>query len=137
MADITITAANVLSSGTAFIQGTAGATITAGQVLYKDTADSKYKLADADGASALIQTAAGIACNGASDGQPVNFVKLDADFTIGATVSEGVAYYLSETPGGICPRGDVSTGSAVVYIGMGLASNKLKLDIDNTGATSL
>ena len=61
MAAISITAANVLASGGTKRQvGTAGATITAGQVLYKDaTHSNSLKLADADStaATAVARTA--------------------------------------------------------------------------------
>ena len=75
MADITITPGLVIPSSTATIsQGVAGATITAGQVLYIDTANSNVlKLADTD-ASSLASTVAGIALCGASSGQIVRYV---------------------------------------------------------------
>ena len=86
MASLSITAANVLSgSGATIERGTAGATITAGQVVYRDTADGKYKLADADSATALARDPRGIALNGASNGQPLAIIRA-GDVTIGATM---------------------------------------------------
>ena len=69
MADLTITAANVaLESGTQ-ATGTAGATITQGQPLYKDSTDSNHlKPTDADVAASAA--CVGIALSAASDGQP-------------------------------------------------------------------
>jgi hypothetical protein len=62
MADLTITAANVIAGNSAKTEtGTAGATVTAGQVVYKDSADNKFKLADNDSATAGLRSPYGIA----------------------------------------------------------------------------
>jgi hypothetical protein len=51
MADLTITAANVLASGQATKEtGVAGATITAGQPVYKEAATGLFKLSDSNAA---------------------------------------------------------------------------------------
>ena len=57
MADITITAANVVASAGARIEhGTAGATVTAGQIVFLDsTTTGKWQLADADAATAAAR----------------------------------------------------------------------------------
>lgn len=106
MADtpIVVTAGSVLASATALCAtGVAGVTITAGQTLYKDsTAGNVLKLADAN-ASAATAAVVGIALNGGSVGQPIKYVYEDtAGFTPGATLTVGVVYALSATPGGIC-----------------------------------
>jgi hypothetical protein len=87
MADISITAASVVPSTNAVKRtGTAGATITAGQLVYKDASDSnKIKLADNDASAAA--TVVGIALNGASSGQPITYAETDPELTIGATVA--------------------------------------------------
>src|SRR5688572_11203202 len=101
MADLSITAANVVAAAGATIEhGTAGATITAGQVVYRDDADKKYKLADNDSATAAARDPRGIALHGASNGQPLAIAR-SGDVTIGAALTAGLAYYLSGTPGGI------------------------------------
>lgn len=119
MADISVTAANVLSSATALTSsGVAGATITAGQTLYIDTANSNVlKLADAN-ASALTATVAGIALHGASSGQPLKYVYEDSTFTHGATLTVGQTYVQSATAGGIAPVTDLVTGDypSVLFI---------------------
>ncbi|MEQ9634807.1 MAG: hypothetical protein RLW68_01850 [Devosia marina] len=135
MADISITAANVVKGSNAVVEpGTAGATITAGQVVYKDAADGKYKLADADSATAAAKAPRGIALNGASDGQPLSIIR-SGDVTIGATVTAGTAYYLSPTPGGIAPVADVLSGDDVVLIGLAKSASVLAVDIQITGVT--
>lgn len=135
MADISITAANVVKGSNAVVEaGTAGAAITAGQVVYKDAADGKYKLADADGATAAAKAPRGIALNGASDGQPLSIIR-SGDVTIGATLAAGTAYYLSPTPGGIAPVADVLSGDDVVLIGLAESTSVLAVDIQITGVT--
>lgn len=135
MADISITAANVVKGSNAVVEaGTAGATITAGQVVYKDAADGKYKLADADSATAAAKAPRGIALNGASDGQPLSIIR-SGDVTIGATLTAGTAYYLSPEPGGIAPLADVASGDDVVLIGLAESASVLAVDIQITGVT--
>jgi hypothetical protein len=133
MADITITAASVLpGSNAAVVHGTAGATITAGQVVYQAANDKKWKLADNDSATAEIRIATGIALNGASDGQPIA-VQKSGDITIGGTLTAGVSYFLSSTPGGIAPYADIASGDYVCLLGMSKSTTVLALDISYTG----
>jgi hypothetical protein len=79
MADLVITAANVAAgAGSRKNTGTAGATITAGQVVYQDAADGKYKLADANSGTAAARAPAGIALHGALAGQPLSILSRGA-----------------------------------------------------------
>jgi len=133
MADITITAANVLSlAGATSDRGTAGATITAGQAVYYDAADSKWKLADSNSGTAAARTPGGIALNGASNGQPLAVHK-EGPITIGGTLTAGVAYYLSDTPGGICPVADVGAGEYPTVIGVATSTTALNVRITSAG----
>lgn len=133
MADLSITAANVLKgSGAKLITGTAGATITAGQVVYLDSADDEYKLADCDSATAAVRTPAGIALHASLDGQPLTILT-KGPITIGATIAAGVAYYLSATAGGICPVADLSSGDYPAVLGMGESTTVLEVDIQAPG----
>jgi hypothetical protein len=132
---LSITAANVVvSTGAQIEHGTAGATITAGQVVYKNSTTGRYALADADGATAESKVPLGIALNGASNGQPLAIQK-GGDITIGATLTAGTAYYLSPTPGGIAPLADVLTGDNVVLIGLAKSTSVLTIDIQAPGVT--
>lgn len=131
MADLTITATSVLASTNAqTAEGIAGATITAGQAVYVDTADSnKLKLADANSATASI--VAGIALNGAAAGQPVEYVTEDDDFTPGATLSISAAagkgvYVLSDTAGGIKPAGDLAAADYPVVLMVATSATKAR-----------
>ena len=129
MADISITAASVIPGSNAEIEhGTAGATITAGKAVYKDPTTKKYLLADANSATAEARQARGIALGGASDGQPLAIQK-SGDITIGGTLTAGVAYYLSDTPGGVCPVADIGSGEYVCLLGLAKTTAVLTLDI--------
>lgn len=115
--DVSITASNVVPSANAVIRfGTAGATITAGQLIYQDTADTdaagqgKAKLSDANAAAAL-RVVDGIAINSASAGQIVAFVTYDPALQIAASgLTANTILISSATAGGIAPSADLTTG---------------------------
>ena len=135
MTDISITAANVIKGSDAVVEhGTAGATITAGQVVYRDATTKEYLLADADSGTDAAKAPRGIALNGASDGQPLAIAK-SGDITIGGTLTAGTAYYLSPEAGGIAPLADVASGDDVVLLGLAETTAILHLDIQVTGVT--
>lgn len=132
MADLSITAASVVAGANAQIaRGTAGATITAGQPVYKD-ANEKFQLADCNSATAAARVAYGIALNGASDGQPLAVIK-EGDLTLGAVLTAGVAYYLSATAGGICPVADLVSGDYPCLLGMAKSASVLSVRIEAPG----
>lgn len=133
MADLTLTAANVLAGSNATTNlGTAGATITAGQVVYFDDTTKTYKLADTDSATAAVRSPAGIALCGAASGQPL-MVLTAGDLTLGAVLTAGTAYYLSGNPGGICPVADVAAGDYPVILGMAKSTSVLAIKIVEAG----
>jgi hypothetical protein len=135
MADLTITAANVAAGATATKEtGTAGASITAGQVVYKDSTDAgKFKLADCDSATAAVRSPYGIALHAASSGQPLTVLK-EGPITIGATVAASVAYYLSPNAGGICPVADLASGDYATIIGLGTSTTVIDVLFHEAGA---
>ena len=129
MADLTITAANVVAGSDAIKEtGVAGASITAGQVVYLDSTTGTYKLADTDSATAAVRSPRGIALHAASASQPLTIIK-SGSLTIGATIAAGVAYYLSGTAGGICPIADVASGDYPCIVGMGASTTVLNVGI--------
>jgi hypothetical protein len=136
MTDISITAANVVAQGSAVVDRShkAGATITAGQVVYKEASSGKLKLSDNDSATAEVRTAFGVALNGASDGQPLAVAR-GGEVAIGGTLTAGTEYYLSGTAGGICPRADVTSGDDPIRIGYAKTTSVLVIDIANMGVT--
>ena len=129
MADVSITAASVDNSANGVLETvTAGATVTRGQPVYKDSADSnEYKPAQA---TSTKYAALGIAMTDAGDGQPLVICRKDASFTIGGTVAVGVVYAVSATAGGIAPIGDLTTGDYTTVLGVGLTTSTIKLDCD-------
>jgi hypothetical protein len=134
MADLLITAASVLASANGVIaRGTAGATITAGKTLYLDTADNRLKLADANGTTPA-NTVRGIALNGASDGQPVNYLTEDPNFSPGATLVPGTTYILSGTAGGIAPDSDAVSGWTKIVLGVAKTTSVMAMKITTGGA---
>lgn len=133
MTDISVTAGNVVAGSNAVTEsGFAGAAITAGQAVYRDTA-GLYQLADSNGAAAL-RVPRGIALNSAGANQPL-VIQRQGDITIGATLTAGVTYYLSDTPGGICPLADVGSGEYACIVGIAKSTTVLAIGINASGAT--
>lgn len=133
MADLTITAASVLAaSGARKALEVAGAAITAGQAVYLDSTDNTVKLADSNSATAAARVPFGIALNGAAAGQPVE-VQTSGPVTLGATLTPGSTYYLSATPGGICPAADLVTGMYPTILGIATSASVLDVAIEQSG----
>lgn len=133
MADLSLTAASVLAgTGAETENGNLGAAVTAGQVLYKKASDGLWYLADNNSATAEVRQASGIALNGGGIGQPVRVLR-SGPVTIGATISAGVAYYLSDTPGGICPVADLAGGEYPCLIGIATSTTVLDVRFQYSG----
>ena len=127
MADLTVTAASVAKVDGITTEYTAGATITAGQVVYLDSTDSdKAKLADADAVASAA--AVGIALNGASSGQPV-VVQKSGNINPGGTPTNGAVYCVSTTAGGIAPAADLLTADFKTSLGVSTTATNIKLGI--------
>lgn len=132
MADISITAASVLpSSDTQYVDGILGATVTAGQTVYLDTATTTYKLADANASSSTASTM-GIAMNGGASGQPVK-VAVAGTITAGGTLTTGLIYVQSATAGGLAPSADLASGHYPVVVGIATSAALLKLSMFKGG----
>lgn len=138
MTDIVITAASVVAGSNSRKEpGVAGETIAAGKVVYKAAATGKWMLADNDNASAEVRGSGGvgIALNGASLNQPID-VHLGGDITAGGTLTAGTMYYLSGTPGGICPLADVTGGDYLVPLGAAKSTSVLAFAPQYTGVAT-
>lgn len=126
MADVSVTAAEVLpDTGTQKVEGTLGATVTAGQAVYLDTSTSTWKLADAN-LSAAAAAVGGIALTGGVTGQAALICTggtLDPGFTVGV----GSIYVLSATAGGIAPVADLAQNMYSTALGIGITAAQLKL----------
>lgn len=127
MADLSVTAASVVSGSNAVkAQGIAGETIAAGKAIYLASSTKKWMLADSNSATAEARKATAIALNGASANQPL-VAQTGGDITIGSTVTAGTSYFLSDTPGGICPLADVGSGEYLEIIGVAKSTTVLML----------
>lgn len=131
MADISVTATSVAPvSDAATAYGTAGETLTAGQPVYRDPADSNYfKKCQKDGTvqESLVY---GITLNGGARGQPIK-VQTGGVINLGAILTVGETYIVSATAGGIAPIADVST-HYVSLLGVALTAANLQMGILNS-----
>jgi hypothetical protein len=133
MADITVTAANVVQGDGADVEnGIFGATVTAGQVVYKDAADQRFKLCDANSGTAAARVPYGIALNGGATGQPAAIQKA-GNINPGGTVVVGQTYVASANAGGIAPVSDLATGHYVSHLGIGITSSLISMGIKVSG----
>lgn len=129
MADLTITATSVLAGANSTRKDAlAGETIAPGKAVYLASSTKKWMLADSNSATAEARKAGGIALNGGALNQPIAVHTL-GDITIGATLTAGMGYYLSDTPGGICPVADVGPGEYVCLLGFAKSTTVLALSI--------
>lgn len=131
MADLVIVAANVKNVDAIVQWGTFGATITQGKACYLDPADGKWKLGDANGASADIRRVQGIALTGGSNGQVGAVAIPPGTIDLGTTLTVGEIYVLSATAGGVAPVADYASGMSPGIVGIGTAANRLMLDFAN------
>lgn len=135
MANLAITAANVVPSSTApiaVVRLAAGVTVTQGQTLYQ-LSDGTAGLADANGVTPA-NSFLGFACSAGSPGQPVSYCAADAGFVPGATLTPGFPVYISDTPGAITHAiADLASGSTTLMIGIAVSATVLNLG----GTTSL
>lgn len=136
MADLVITATDVVKgSGANIERGIAGGTITAGQPVYKDSADSdKIKAADANASSATA-TVVGIALHGATANQPIAY-QTGGNITLGAVLTLAKVYVLSATAGGIAPVADLASGWRTSILGVAVSTSSLMLTINNSDAVN-
>lgn len=133
MADVSITAANVIAGSTAQqANGIAGVAITAGQVVAFDSSVGTVKLADVNSASVWQRTPIGVALNTAAAGQPVVY-QTGGDITVGGTLVAGTAYYASGTPGGVRPQADNITGDYPALLGLATSTTVLRIGINAPG----
>lgn len=134
MVDLVLTPASVLkNAGAQIVNGYAGATIIAGQAVYREAATGTFKLADSDSPTAEVKAMAGIALHGSTAGQPLA-VQTGGDIALGVVLTAGSPYYLSETPGGIQPAADLA-GEDVVQIGLAKTTSILTVRIQAPGVT--
>lgn len=136
MVDLVITATAVLKGSNAVTkEGTAGATIQAGQAVYKSSTTNTILLADSNSATAEARTADGIALNGGATGQPIEY-QTSGDLTMNAVLTANTAYFLSDSPGGICPIADVGAGEYLQLLGIAKSTTVLMVLLATTGVSN-
>jgi len=136
MAALSVTAANVTPNTSTvpptYLNGIAGATVTAGQPVYQDsTASSKLKPADAN-ASAAAAAAKGIAMHAATDGQPLQ-VMVDGELNMGTILTAGLIYVVGATAGEINPAGDLASGWYTTILGWARTTAIFRVKTISTG----
>lgn len=127
MADISLTVANFIPSANAtLIAGIAGGTLTRGMPLYYDSAAGTYKQFDAS--NTTKDQFAGLCCEDAASGQPIEVCTKDPDLILGGTVSMGDTIWASAT-GLTKTIGDLTTGWRIWVIGVcNAASNHVNFN---------
>lgn len=139
MADLSITATSVSASNQAVIRReyAAGATITAGNLVYKD-ANNRWALFDSNagsGVGANITDLRGIALHNSANTQPLAVCTSDPNFGIGATVTNGTAIYGSLNAGALTH--DVpASGNYAVFVGLPISTTRINLS-PVSGATAV
>jgi hypothetical protein len=135
MADVSITAANVLKGTTNTVEnGISGATITAGQTVYKKMSDGRFYHADCYATSVAandeIKVVYGIALNSAAANQALQ-VQRTGDITIGGAVVAGTMYYLASSnvgaAGGIAPLADLAATDWIVVVGIATSTSVIHM----------
>jgi hypothetical protein len=134
---VAITPANVKwLSGTPASVGIAGATITAGQVLYLNPTTSQYGLAKA-GSAAPICLAQYLALTGGTVGQAIMVAGPGAVIALGGTCIVGIPFYMSNNnAGGIAPASDITTGWGFsTILGFGVTTANFLIQPTPSGIT--
>jgi len=125
MADLSRTAANVkpMSAGPVSM-GKSGEALTQADPAYFDTS-GKLKKCQADGTAAEANCRAMILTPATAADQDVVYLLAGGDIDVGATLTVGTTYAVSQTAGGICPIADLTTSDYSTILGTATATNKL------------
>lgn len=130
--DLVVTAANVTTpSAGGFSKGeyVAGEAITAGQMVYLKSSNSKWMMMQCDGTAEEAGSGViwGMAlCTGVLN-QPLS-VQTSGTLTPGATVTVARVYVVSAAYGGIAPLADIVTSThRVVVIGIGATTSTIDM----------
>lgn len=139
MSDITITPSQVFASIYAQIgHGTAGQTITQGQLVYLKDSDRRLYLASS--LTLAESRVIGIARSSATSGQPLGVTRVDPSFSYGGNEASGSTLYLSSTPGALTTTYP-GTGKFVVVLGVTFGGfgapsfDSTEITFDSTGYT--
>jgi hypothetical protein len=120
------------TSNTRIEQGTYGATVSAGQPVYKDVADSKWKLADSNDTAAKASVV-GIAVTPGVDAGGAIIAKGGSIVLVGTTMTVGKPYYVGATAGSLVPESDLTTGDYVSKVGTASSATEMIIGLEATG----
>lgn len=127
MADLTITAANVVPGSGAKKQiGVAGAALTIGLAVYKKSSDKRWYASDADTAEADALEYGITVSQAAAAGQPV-VVQYAGNLAFGAILTSGAFYTVGEAAGGIAPYADVEATEYARILGQATSTSNLRV----------
>lgn len=136
MADLSITATSVVTSGTSgnsFLDCTAGATITAGVPCYLDSTDSD-KAKPCISSSLAASAIRGVALHAATSGQPLR-LQVSGNMVIGATVAKNTIYNISANAGGVTSDA-IGSGAYGGIVGFGISTTVITLICRTTGVAT-
>lgn len=134
MADLSSITAVRPTANTRVQTVTYGATIAVGQSVYLDPADNEWKLADCDDtATTAGERGVAIAITPGVDGGQGLIATGGSIILVGASMTVGTQYIVSDTAGGIKPEGDKSTGDRVTNLGNAASATQLDLNTRATG----
>ena len=115
-------------------------TITAGQLLYKDTAsldasgNPKLRLVDVDAGTALAATIAGVSLHAALADQPITY-QTAGSYTHGGASTLALVYIAGATAAGdINPASDLTTNWRCSVWGVATSTTVIQIGIINSGA---
>jgi hypothetical protein len=131
--DLSITTTNVLAgTGGRTVTGILGEdSMTAGMSIYKKASDDN-NLWRADSGDSAAAEAAGILLNGGDTGQPCVYL-ISGDLGLGAILTVGMRYYVSDTAGKIREDTDLVSTEFVSMIGIADTTSNLVVQILNSG----
>jgi len=130
MADLTITAANIIPvAGYSKKTLLSAAAITQGQSVVQNSAN-KWALADADTSGSELSY---VALNEATAAnQPITVIT-DGDLGFGAILTANECYVVSNTAGAIQPIGDLASGDYLRVLGFATTTSNLKIQPFSSG----
>lgn len=129
MADLTITAANLVAGTGATIKtGVAGEAIAAGDAVYIDLTDNgNLKKCQHDG-TAIEADAVGIALAAAADDATVSYIT-EGDLCFGTLLTIGTVYVVSATFGLIAVAADAGSSDYLTILGVATGTAVLSVKI--------
>jgi len=135
MANYTITPADVVKAtvdgiSPVIVKLIAGGTITAGEGIAKNEADSLAYINDASDTD--IDFFTGLALNSATAGQPIDIIT-GGYVTVSAVGTAGDVVVMSQTAGKIAPHDDLVATDEVAIFGYFISTSVIKVAINNLG----